>query len=265
MRPGEKSMSLKRYASTIAGILAVGVLIALAILAYGVARPHLAQAKSDAPVTFVDKTDNESGIRYVIGYADGQFNGGVIFDDTSIEGVRKYVGFNQRSVRDLLTAGQTKFYVLVVFNRPLSRSEFEQFVNTYALQPYSYSIRTVAPDGMRGTIYGGPIDGNLIPDDLLNFTSKDVQERDGSTIKGWIEVSAIVGRQDLVEVIRDPLVYTVDVTETILRNSLTKSNLSAAGIDEQTIQAYLNDQSQIQMSRVPLFWFLEDYGLVSSR
>ena len=119
--------------------------------------------------------------------------------------------------------------------------------------------------GTRSTIYGGPADGNLIPADLLNLVAQDIQQRDGSTIKGWIEVSTIVKRKDLVDLINDPAVYTVDVTESILRNSITSAKLSAAGANEGTVQAYTNDQMQIQISRLPVYWFLEDYGLVDSK
>ena len=164
-----------------------------------------------------------------------------------------------------MATNQNKFYALVVFNHPLSQSEFEQFVKTYALKPSTYSLRAVAPDGTRSTIYGGPADGNLIPAALLDLVAQDIQQRDGSTIKGWIEVSTIVKRKDLVDLIDDPAVYTVDVTESVLRNSITSAKLSAAGADEGTVQAYTSDQVQIQISRVPVYWFLEDYGLVSSK
>jgi hypothetical protein len=151
-----------------------------------------------------------------------------------------------------------------VFNHSLSQDEFEQLVKTYALKPYAYSLRAVAPDGTRTTIYGGPVDGKLIPTDLLDMVSQDLQQRDGSTIKGWVEVSTIVQSTDLVNLLSNPTVYTIDVTETLLRNAVTFDKLQAVEVEDKVVQMYLKGQAQIQISRTPLYWFLEEYGLITS-
>jgi len=252
------------FASKTRTILSLVLLGGLVALAFGAIQASVAQAQSDKPIVFVDETDAATGIQYGASYADGQLNGGVLIDTTSVEGIRAYISFNLQNTHELLKTDRKLLYVHVVFNHPLSQDEFEQLVKAYALKPYAYSIRAIAPDSTRATIYGGPADGKLIPTDLLDMVSQDLQQRDGSTIKGWVEVSTIVQSADLVSLLSNPMVYTIDVTETLLRNAITFEKLQAVEVEDTVVQMYLKGQAQIQISRPPLYWFLEEYGLVTS-
>lgn len=241
----------------------VGILIGLTIITVNMIQPRSAQARPDAPVVFLQEGDPVRDVQYAVGFADGSVNGSVVYDNTRVEGILNYVEFNQQTVSALLAAKQRQFYALVVFSRPLSRAEFENFASAYALRPTGYSLRARAPDGMRSTIFGGPVEGQLIPDELLKLATQDMEARDGTALTGWIDVSTVVDAKNLAQLVQDPLVYTVDVTETLLRNNITSAALSAAGADDTTLKAFHTGTLQVQMSRAPLFWFLEDLGLVS--
>ena len=77
---------------------------------------------------------------------------------------------------------------------------------------------------------------------MLGLVAQDIQERDGSVIKGWIELSTVAQRGDWAKLVNDPVVAVVDSTETLLRNNITAAKLSDAGVDEQTIEAFANNQ-----------------------
>lgn len=261
-------MRFKRYKRIIVRtsitVLIVGLGVGLLAFAYGFVQSQLASA-NPGPNYFLNATDNVTGIQYGVAYSDGQLNGGVAYEFRTIEGVRKYQGFNLRTIDQLIRANQNQFYVLVIFNRPLSQGEFEQLTQTYQLIPYAYTLRAIAPNGMRTTIYGGPANGNLIPTDRINMVAKDIQERDGTTIRGWIDVSTVISGPQLIELLKDPRIYTIDATETLFRNSITPAKLINAGVSSDILQSATQGEMHIQISRVSLYWSLEDLGLVGTK
>jgi hypothetical protein len=263
-------MWFKRHIQTSGGkgiaiLISAGLLIGLATIAYGFVWSPTANAKPEGPVYFLDATDGATNVHYGVAYSDGQLNGGVTYEFRTAEGVRKYLDFNRRTIEKLLQSNQSQIYALVVFNRPLPQGEFEQFVQSYGMNPYAYSLRAVAPNGMRTTIYGGPANGSLIPADTINMIAKDIQERDNTSIRGWIDVSTVISRPNLVKLMNDPRVYTVDATETLFRNSITPTKLDSAGANSDIVRAATQGDLHIQISRVSLYWSLEDLGLVGTK
>lgn len=263
-------MWFKRHIPTLGRVsiaipVIAGLLVGLAAIAYGFVWSPTGSAKPDGPTYFLDETDGATNVRYGVAYSDGQLNGGVNYEFRTAEGVRKYQDFNRRTVERLLASSQGQLYALVVFNRPLPQSEFEQLVKSYSLIPYAYSLRAVAPNGMRTTIYGGPANGSLVPADTMSMIARDVQARDGTNISGWIDVSTQVGRPDLAKLINDPRVFTVDATETLLRGSITPTKLQNAGANANIVDAAARGEIHIQISRVSLFWSLEDLGLLGTK
>lgn len=243
-------------------ILVVGLLVSFAVLVAGTLRTSTVDAQSNGPFTFVDETDQASGVRYWASYLDGQINGNVSIDSGNADNFRKYLEFTERQTQEVLASGQNAVYALVVFNRPLSQEELQQFVNTYDLQPLSFSLRALAPNGMRSTINGMPGDNSLVAPEILGLVAKDIYERDGSLITGWIELTTEAQSSELAKLVNDPAVAVVDSTETLLRYNITAATLSDAGANKQTIDGFANDQLRIQMSHVPVYWSLEDFGLL---
>lgn len=246
---------------TILAVIAVGLAVFTPIIELS---PAL-QAQTDKPTVFLSDTDPISGVQYGLVYADGQLNGAVTYDYSSMDGILKYVAFNRRTIERLLKSQQKEFRALVVFNRPLAQPEFEQFIASYKMEPYAYTLRAVSPDGMRTTIYGAPVNGELVPMDLMNLITNDVKQRDGTALRGWIDVSAKMPRKALTKLLKDNRVYTVDLTESVMLNSITTVKLDAANASQQLLQDFARGKPSIQVSRVPLYWSLEDFGLVSSQ
>ena len=189
---------------------------------------------------------------------------GVEYDYTSPTGIQAYITLNREALTQLENAGTKTLQVQVVFNHPLSQADFERFVAEAGLEVASYSLRAIDAGGQRVTIYGGPDGARLIPADLLNQITGDVQDRGGGDLQGWITVEGTLPTANAQRVITHPDVFLLDVMETVVNRSLTKEGLAEMGLPRDIQQAYLTGQIRPPFNRPPLFWFLEDLGMVKS-
>ncbi len=190
--------------------------------------------------------------------------GGVEYDYTSPTGIRAYVALNQEALVQLENTGVKTLQVQVVFNRPLSQADFERFVAEAGLEVESYSLRAVDAGGQRVTIYGGPDGARLVPADLLDQITEDVQDRGGGRLQGWITVEGTLPTANARWVVAHPDVFLLDVMETVVNRSLTKKKLAEMGLPGDIRRAYLTGQIRPSFNHPPLFWFLQDLGLVES-
>ena len=190
--------------------------------------------------------------------------GGVEYDYTSPTGIRAYVALNQEALVQLENTGAKTLQVQVVFKRPLSQADFERFVAETSLDVESYSLWAVEADGQRVTIYGGPDGARLVPADLLDQIITDVQKRGAGRLQGWITAEGNLSIANARQVSAHPDVFLLDVMETIVNRSLTREKLAEMGLPKDVQQAYLTGQIRVSFNRPPLFWFLEDLGLVRS-
>lgn len=252
-------MGLKLFAAV--ALIAVGAfitrrqLVALPAEAFGV----------------LDKTD-PSGIRYwvVLGSGGRDANIGVRYDYESRAGVEAYIAWNKSEAARLLNTDISTFWVVVNFNGPQPREAFEQFVQDYDMEVIEYAMRAVepptslSPEGNRVTAKGGPDNGVLIPDDLFNRMYGNVVGEHGSVFKGWITVRGGVDREGFKRLQSDARVAVVEVTETIGRQVLRDNRDGLIGVDPRLLQAVDADEPymRIQLDGSPLYWKLEDFGLV---
>lgn len=189
---------------------------------------------------------------------------GVEYDYTSPTGIRAYVALNQEALVQLENTGVKTLQVQVVFNHPLPQADFEHFVAETSLDVESYSLRAVEANGQRVTIYGGPDGARLVPADLLDQIITDVQERGAGRLQGWITVEGTLPIANARQVSAHPDVFLLDVMETVVSRSLTREQLAETGLPRDTQRAYLTGKARPPFSRPPLFWSLEDLGLVRS-
>lgn len=228
-------------------------------------------ALSTEGIVVLDRTD-PSGVHYwvVFGPGSGDVNIAVRYDYESRTGIVAYIAWNKNEAARLLNTGATKFWVIVNFNGPQPREAFEQFVKDYHMEVVEYSMRAIepptplTPGGNRVTAIGAPHNSALIPDDLFNTMFHNVTGEHGATFKGWITVRGGVDREGFQKLQSDPRVAVVEVIETIGRQALRVNRDKLIGADPQLLRALNTDEPyfRIQIDGPPLYWKLEDLGLV---
>ncbi len=167
----------------------VAVAIFAAILLALFMPAHLARGIPEEPQVLVEKSIGH--IKYAAAFDPVQqaVYGEVMFDYFTPEGVQEYIAFNRKFSQELAQSGRNRLHVIVHFSRPLSQKEFEAFVKRYNVQVHSYFIRTVEADGWRAGISGGPVEGQLVPQYLLDLAINDIKERNSTEVKGWVEAA----------------------------------------------------------------------------
>ncbi len=223
-------------------------------------------AMPDGPRPIIEK--ESEGITYGVAVdpETGELTAGVTYDYDSLPGIQAYRAFNQAALTQLERSDLQTLLVEVVFNRPLSQAEFEHFVAETGLKVERYSLRAVQADGQRVTIYGGPPDdATLVSDERLAQVLQDIKDRADGHLQGWISVEGQLPTANARQVSVHPDVFLLDVVETVISQSLTPEKLSRAGVSPDLQRLYLTGEVRPSFSRPPLFWFLENLGLVKDR
>lgn len=251
------------------GVKVLGVLALIAVGAF-IARQQLAALPAET-IRVLDKAD-PSGVRYWMALGSGgqDANIGVRYDYESRAGVEAYIAWNKSEAARLLNIDISTFWVLVNFNGPQPREAFEQFVKDYDMKVVEYVMRAVEPptalmpEGNRVTVKGGPDNGVLIPDDLFNRMYGNVVGEHSAAFKGWITVRGGVDREGVQKLQSDPRVAVVEVIETIGRQAFLNNRDKLIAADPRLLQALDTDEPyfRIQLDVPPLYWKLEDLGLV---
>ncbi len=187
------------------------------------------------------------------------------YDYLSLSGVREYVAFNRARAEEYgrRTSGQLR--VNIVFSRPLAQAEFEAFVRNYGLRVHRYFMRAVESSGARVTISGAPDDTSLVPAPSLALALSDLSVREATELKGWIEVEVTTDPPHLRAMQADGNVLVTELEHALLIDALTPSALRSVGATDETIRRIQDDPDSetVQVSGPPLYWFLEDAGLVA--
>lgn len=252
---------------TITKLFAVLTLIGIII---AIARQQLLALPTER-IVILDRTD-PSGVRYWAAFGPGGLDAdiGVRYDYESKAGIEAYITWNKSEAARLLNTGDRTFWVIVNFNGPQPREAFEQFVKDYDMKVVEYAMRAVepptslTPEGNRVTAKGGPDNSVLVPDDLFSRMYANVVGEHGATFKGWITVRGMVDREGFKRLQSDARVAVVEVIETIGRQALRDNPAKLIGADRRLLQALDTDEPyfRIQIDGPPLYWKLEDFGLV---
>ncbi len=238
---------------------ALGLLGVLVLTRVGDASPRGVQL-------LVEQTAN--GISYAAAFDTVQqrVDGRVSYDYISAEGVKAYLDFNRSAAQQIAARPSSPVRINIVFSRPMSQAEFEQFVQSYQLTVHHYTIRAVESDGARVTIFGGPENGQLIPAAILDSVSADIKTRNAADIKGWIETEVTTTPDHLQKMLDDPAVFTTEAAYTLIYDSLTAERLTQAGASAATLQAIqANTDRTVQITHPSLYWSLEDLGMVPTQ
>jgi len=209
---------------------------------------------------------NDGGVHYTVTFdpvlqkVDAIRN----YDYLSASGVREYIAFNRARAEEYgrRTSGQLR--VNVVFSRPLAQAEFEAFVHNYGLRVHRYTMRAVESSGARVTISGAPDDASLVPAPSLALALNDLSARGAAELKGWIEAEVTTDPPHLREMQAERDVFITELGHSLIFEALAPSVLRKAGATDETIRKVQGDPDSdtVQISGPPLYWFLEEAGLV---
>lgn len=191
------------------------------------------------------------GFRYIVNQDDvGDFFVFVEWDWHSVAGLKAYAAESRRQGDFLLRQGVNQFYVLVAFNHPLSVEKFTRLVADVDMQVKSYRIRVIDGQGMRATIGGSPIGGELVPAWRLQDTLQRMAEVSGGQTKfvGFYEVEGVVSGECYKKLLAHPRVFLVDVLVTLARRILQQRGWKVR-------------LDKIQWTGGSPYWDMEDLGL----
>ena len=247
------------------GFGAIVVVALVMLLVPGHPAQSASEIPSEAPRVLVEK--NIGSIRYAA-YFDSDEQGvyaEVTFDYFTTEGVQEYIAFNRKLAQELAQRSEGPLRVRVDFSRPLSKDEFEAFVEKYDVEVHSYFVRAVEADGWRVGIGGAPENGQLVPHSLLDMAVSDVAGRNEAEFKGWAYVDVTTDPARLRAMLSDPNVVLVEGADTLIYDVLTPAALRGAGASRETIrkiQLHPDVDGIVQITGLGLYWHLEDLGLV---
>jgi hypothetical protein len=181
---------------------------------------------------------------------EGRVNASIRYNMETTTQALNVASIHRRMAEGIIAGGIKTLEATIVFNKPLTQIDFEQFVLRMKLSTISsYTMRYVNNQGQRVTINGGPDNDMLIPQDLLATVLTDLQQHDPGSLSGWIQVEATLDSSQYRRLLRDRDVYLIDVSKSVIR---------LAYKDEPN-----SDILPIDIVAPQLYWNLEDLHLVS--
>jgi hypothetical protein len=183
---------------------------------------------------------------------DGNVAAGVIFSSYSRESLLSYADAARSNTEATFSQHET-VPALVTFRRPVPIDEFAGLIEPSGATVISYQIRTIEPDGRRGTLGGAPEPNGVVLDldHVADFAAR--QESKGASplrILGVIDAEVVVDRQSYDALSKLDAVFLVDLTRATVVDSLSMDLREKIAISDVRLE--------------PLYWHLEDTGLVSS-
>lgn len=180
---------------------------------------------------------------------EGNVAAGIVFSSYDRESLLAYADAARANV-DAAFAQHEIVPALLTFQRPIPVEEFPNLIDRPGATTISYHIRTIEPDGRRGTIGGAPEpDGTLLDmDHLTDFTLR--QEAKGASplrVLGVIDVEVAVDRSAYEALSKLDDVFLVDLTRAVVVDLLPAQFRQQVPISEVHLE--------------PLYWHLEDAGL----
>jgi hypothetical protein len=187
--------------------------------------------------------------RYIAYREGGQVTLQIILDDTSPAGLQAFRAANLDMARELATR-PGPLAASIVLNQPLSLTDLTRLGDEYGLHVNGFQLRVIDGRGDRVTLFGGPEDGQLVSDQLLQSMLDWIQEQTGeakflgvTTIDGGIPPSSY----DVLSA--DPAVFLVDVTPGFAEHHMRQRHASLLRADDLVATA-----------AYPVYWYLESNG-----
>ncbi len=227
-------------------IIVITVLVSLAMIS---ANGRSTIAEPEFPPLAGDTLIHGKGWTLRTEEFEGNVAVGVVFGSYDRESLGAYADAARANMKAVFARHEV-VPALLTFRRPIPVEEFPNLMASSGATVMNYRIRTIEPDGRRGTIGGAPEpDGTVLDmDHLADFSSRqEAKETSPLHILGVIDAEVIVDRSAYGTLSGRDDVFLVDLTRAVAVDLLPA------------------DRQQVPISEVrlePLYWHLEDAGLV---
>lgn len=156
--------------------------------------------------------------------------------------------------------------VQINFRHPLNTVQFQRFVEENHLAVLGYEIWEPNSDGTITTIGGGPIDRELLPQDVLKTVYQDIAQKDReytkingkadkSPFKGFVSVNVQITDwskfHELLTLWENPHVAMLTVADYYILSKYSPENLARAGMDDEMISKLYQQAFPAPMVGVP--------------
>ncbi len=177
----------------------------------------------------------------------GQTSGaGVAYDSTQRDGILKYAE-SVRQVGRRAFDGQTTVPALVTFRHPIPPNRFSELMQQSSAKVKSYRIRTVRPNGERGTLTGAPESDGTIFDP--QHAARLLRDRP-DTVQGMVDAEIIIN-------VRGYDSLSLAATEVFLVDTLR------VAAQAELVKKGRNDVPVEKIYLIPPYWALEKFGLTN--
>lgn len=205
-----------------------------------------------------DYLDQEKTIQYIGNVDDtGSPFGVVMYDASRPEDLLHYVEASQARGQELVASGVKELYIWITFRQPVNVSAFEVWAKQTGFDVKRFYLRALGQNDERIGISGAPGEGAIVPFGELDSAMNSVQthENNRAQLKGIFEAVGVISAQGYQELVRDPRVFLVDVTGTLI--------YLHPNFQRQTHMTWKEFASRFQIDGGPggPYWYVEDYGL----
>ncbi len=242
------------------------IAVGIAISAIAVISIYLLFVQSVGPteagfVIVQNYLDAEKTIEYIGNVDDsGAPYGVVMYDAGSPEGLQHYADASQAQGQALVDSGVEELYVWITFRRPVEINAFAPLAEHFNLQVKRYAMRAIGQNGDRIGIMGAPEGSVMVPASQLDRAVKGVQQHENNQaqLQGVFEVIGVIGANDYQRLLRDPRIFMIDVTGTLIYHDPNFQDQTHLNWDEFVARF------QIDGSHGGPYWYVEDFGLGAS-
>ncbi len=147
----------------------------------------------------------------------------------------------KQGVRSFLPEDQLP--VNVVLRKAIAPEALLQFANTYQLSVKSYTIVARDTHNQLITIVGAPLDGEMLPLEILKQMMAGVEEQQHiqMTLEGIVSIEASIKAAQVEQIAADANVFGVDITP----------GLALQDLQQQIPEL---DVAHVQVIAAPLYW-----------
>lgn len=171
------------------------------------------------------------------------------YDNNSVLSLKSFVQSTKALEKNLKQNGKTIYAGLITFNQPVSVDEFNKFAAKNKLKLGAITLRVLASNGERWTMFGTSEDGVTVSTSKVTESLANLQERDKQAILGGIvdaEVEFAASQYQDLYLFKS--VFLVDITPTLAGQEVVTDMLNG-------------DKYKLSFNLVHPYWNMEDLGI----
>lgn len=171
------------------------------------------------------------------------------YDNNSVLSLKSFIQSNKELEKALKQNGKTVYSGLITFNQPVSVDEFNKFAAKNKLKLGAITLRVLASNGERWTMFGTSEDGGTISSIKVAENLANLQERDKQAVLGGIiDAEVEFAASQYQELYLFKSVFLVDITPTLAKQEVVTDMLNG-------------DKYKITFNLVHPYWSMEDLGV----